>query len=117
MRKLKGLDALREVGAIRGSDPRKISVEWTDESGEDLAVDVWVKPMSFGTALDINEGADRKQLASAIASLVMLEGEDGNPVPMDYKTALTLAPSFAWALLKAVNGAIEPKKKSQPSTS
>jgi len=117
MRKLKGLEALREAGAIRGSDPRKITVEWDDESGEALAVDVWVKPMSFGTALDINEGADRKQLASAIASLVMLEGEDGNPTPMDYKTALTLAPSFAWALLKAVNGAIDPKKKSQPSTS
>lgn len=114
MRKLKGLESLREAGAIRGAEPHKITVEWSDESGEELAVDVWVKPMSFGTALDISDRSDRKQLAAAIASLVMLEDESGEPVPLEYKMALELAPSFAWALLNSVNGSLDTKKKSPP---
>lgn len=104
------LDALKKAGALLGDDPVKRQVQWTNGAGEDYTFDVWIKPMSFGMALDLNEKADRQQIAAALSALVMFEDDKGKRVPLEYEDALNLDPSFGLAILQVVSGTTVKKK-------
>lgn len=104
------LNALKKAGALLGDDPVKKQVEWTNPNGEQFKFDVWVKPMSFGMALDLNEKSDRQQVASALSALVLFEDDDGNRVPLEYEDALNLDPSFGLAILEVVSSTTAKKK-------
>ena len=104
------LDALKKAGALLGGEPVKRRVEWTNRDGDQFSFDVWVKPMSFGMALDLNEKSDRKQIASTLAALVVFEDENGKRVPLEYEDALNLDPSFGLAILEVVAGTTAKKK-------
>lgn len=116
MAKLKGLAALKAAGAIRGGDPKKVEITWKNDEGEEHAFDVWIKPMAFGTALDLQKDDSPNKMAAALATLVMLEDESGKRVPLDYDTAMNLHPGLGWEIVKAVNGSGEAPKNSQPPT-
>lgn len=104
------LKALKKAGALLGDDPVKRQVNWTNPAGEDYTFDVWVKPMSFGMALDLNEKSDRQQIASALSALVLFEDDDGARVPLEYEDALNLDPSFGLAILQVVSSTTAKKK-------
>lgn len=117
MGKLKGLAALKAAGAVRDGTPKKVEVTWKNDDGDEHTFDVWVKPMAFGTALELQADDSPNKLAVVLSSLVQLEGEDGKPMPLDYDTALNLHPGLGWQIVKAVNSRNEPPKNSQPPTS
>lgn len=117
MGKLKGLAALKAAGAVRDGTPKKVEVTWKNDDGDEHTFDVWVKPMAFGTALELQADDSPNKLAAVLSSLVQLEGEDGKPMPLDYDTALNLHPGLGWQIVKAVNSRNEPPKNSQPPTS
>lgn len=116
MAKLKGIAALKAAGAIRGGDPKKVEITWTNDEGEENTFDVWIKPMAFGTALELQQDDSPNKMAAALASLVMLEDEGGKRVPLDYETALCLHPGIGWEIVKAVNAGNAGPKNSQPPT-
>lgn len=117
MAKLKGLAALKAAGAVRDTTPKKVEVSWTNDAGEEHTFDVWVRPMAFGTALEMQADATPSKLATALSSLVQIEGEGGKLVPLDYETALSLHPGLGWQIVQAVNARNEPPKNSAPPTS
>lgn len=116
MAKLKGLAALKAAGAIRGGDPRKVEVTWKNDDGVEHTFDVWIKPMAFGTALELQKDDSPNKMAAALASLVLLEDEGGNRVQLDYDTAMALHPGLGWEIVKAVNDSNAGPKNSQPPT-
>lgn len=117
MAKLKGLAALKAAGAVRDGTPKKVEVTWKNDEGQDHTFDVWVKPMAFGTALDLQADDSPNKMAKVLSSLVLLEDDDGKTVPLDYDTALNLHPALGWQIVKAVNSRNEPPKNSAPPTS
>lgn len=116
MTKLKGLAALKAAGAVRDGTPKKVEVTWKNDDGEEFTFDVLVKPMAFGTALELQADDSPNKLAAVLSSLVEFEGEDGKPVPLDYDTAMNLHPGLGWQIVKAVNARNEPPKNSPPPT-
>lgn len=117
MAKLKGLAALKAAGAVRDGTPKKVEVTWKNDEGEEFTFDVLVKPMAFGTALELQADDSPNKMAAVLSSLVLLEDDDGKPVPLDYDTALNLHPALGWQIVKAVNSRNEPPKNSVPPTS
>ena len=110
MAALKGIASLKAAGALLGDEPRKESVEWESPEGEKFTFEVYIKPMSFGVSLLLQETNDRQSIANALAQLVMLEGEDGALEPLQYDVAMSLHPSFAWAIASVLNGTLTAKK-------
>lgn len=115
MTKAKGLAALKAAGALLGEEPRKVEISWKNDAGEQHEFDMWIRPMSFGAALELREDSSPNKIASALASLVLLEDEEGNRVPLGYDTARGLHPGLGWEILKAINGTAA--KNSLPPTS
>lgn len=111
----KGLAALKAAGAILGDEPRKVQVVWKNDDGVEHSFDIWVRPMAFGTALELRESGGSNKIAQALGSLVLLEGDDGALAPLGYDAAVGLHPGLGWELLKAVNG--DGGKNSPPPTS
>lgn len=116
MAKIKGIAALRAAGGLRELDPVKVEVDWKNDEGEDFTFDVWIKPMAFGTSLDLQKFDDPKNLASAIAAFVLMEDEFGNQMPIDFETARSFHAGLGLALIGAFNKVNTPRKNSQPPT-
>lgn len=115
MGQTKGLAALKAAGAILGDEPRKVPITWENDDGVKHTFDIWVRPMSFGTAIELRDSAGANKIAQALGSLVMLEGDGGKLEPLGYDAAVGLHPGLGWELLKAVNG--DSGKNSPPPTS
>lgn len=116
-RKIKGLSAIKAAGGIIDDDPKKIEVEFISKDGEELSIDVWVKPMAFGMHLDRQKYDNPQDLAAIIGAMVMIEDEDGNLHDIDAKTVRALSSSLGPEIFKAISAANEPPKNSQPPTS
>lgn len=114
------LSQLSKAGAIRSSAPVKQTIEWVNDDGDTFEFDVWIKPMSFGDAIDIQSASPNEAIVLTLAACVLLDDGQGNTVPMDAETARSLHPSLGWKLAMAVNGLREDRgeaKNSQPPTS
>lgn len=118
MKKVTGLAGLKSAGAIRSAEPIKESIEWLGDDGETYSIDVYVKPMAFGLALDIetDDSPDRK--SAAIGQMILVEEGGGKLVPLGADNARALSPKLGYELLKAINRATGGgPKNSQPLTS
>lgn len=97
------LKELRAKGAFVSAHPVKKPVTWKDETGTELAFDVFIKRLAFGDyeRLFLSESDDRSRMARVLCETVRL-GEEGKD-ELSYKDAYQLAPSLARVLLDAVN--------------
>lgn len=117
MKKVKGLAGLKSAGAIRPAGPLPETIEWTNDEGDAFSIDVHVKPMAFGLALDLEADDSPDKRAAAIGQMVLIE-EKGKLVPLGAENARALHPTLGWELLKAINRAVGGgAKNSRPPTS
>lgn len=116
MKKLKGLAGMKSAGAIRDLAPVMQTIEWKGDDGEDYSIDVYVKPMAFGMAMDLQMDDSPDKRAAAIGQMILVE-EGGKLVPLGTENARALNSQLGFKLLTAINQAMRGEaKNSQPPT-
>lgn len=109
-KQLSTLAALKGAGAVLASAPKQTEVTWKNDAGEEFTFTVLIKPMSFGAALEFGKGADHKETAQAISSLVLFDDGEGGHASLSYEDALNLHPALGWSLFAAISKGFTKKK-------
>lgn len=95
------LSELEKIGGLVSDKPVKKTIVWERSAGDEIEMDIYVKPISFGgfesfISDDINPERSRSAM---IISESILFGDEQLP----YEKAYQLKPSLAAALMKAIN--------------
>ncbi|PZP90645.1 MAG: hypothetical protein DI587_38055 [Variovorax paradoxus] len=116
MKKLKGLAGMKSAGAIRDLAPVMQTIDWKGDDGEDYVIDVYVKPMAFGMAMDLQLDDSPDKRAAAIGQMILVE-EGGKLVALGAENARALNSQLGFKLLVAINQAMGGEaKNSRPPT-
>lgn len=110
---------LEALGAFVTEQPIRREVQWVREDGETVSFNCWVRQIPFGEAEKLLQIDDQDQERSAYAVLISrtICLDETGKVRMDYKDAYRLKPSFAQALMDAINQVYNLAKKSRPPMS
>ncbi|KQP37556.1 hypothetical protein ASF44_14515 [Pseudorhodoferax sp. Leaf274] len=108
---------MKSAGAIRDLAPVMKTIDWRGDDGEDYSIDVHVKPMAFGMAMDLQLEDSPDKRAAAIGQMILVE-EAGKLVPLGTDNARALNSQLGFKLLTAINQAMAGEaKNSRPRKS